>query len=181
MATPPDFTNGTPLDASSLNEVGLWLVQTQAVGSTPVTSVSVPDCFNNDFVNYRVVYDGIVCSVLDTTLFVRPGGDTTAGSYNSGGYFVLYTGTGVGYLTSSGTSGGIAIGITSTGNTAGAFDIYNPNTAIRTRAMGMWSGDLYNGQYGGVHTVAAAYTSLTLVPFSGTMAGGTIRVYGYRK
>jgi hypothetical protein len=175
----PDFSPGEVLTAAAMDSIGLWLVKTQTVGAG-VASVSVLNAFNNDFVNYRVVYDQVVCTVSDTTVFVRPGGDATAASYNSGGYFVLYSGSGVGYLNAVAIDGGIGIGITSTVNMSGAFDIYNPNIAARTRAMGMWSGDAYAGQYGGVHTVATAYTSFDFRVAAGTMTGGTIRVYGYR-
>jgi hypothetical protein len=174
----PDFSPGEVLTAAAMDSIGLWLVKTQTVGAG-VASVSVPNAFNNDFVNYRVVYDQVVCTVSDTTLGIRPGGVATT-TYESGGYFVLYNGSGVGYLNAASSSFGIAIGITSTVNTSGAFDIYNPNIAARTRAMGMWSGDAYAGQYGGVHTVATAYTSFDFAVFAGTMTGGTIRVYGYR-
>jgi hypothetical protein len=32
----------------------------------------------------------------------------------------------------------------------------------------------------GEHRVATSYDSFTLIPGSGTLTGGTIRVYGYR-
>lgn len=158
---------------------GLVLVRTETVG-TGVSSHTASGVFNATYDNYRVVMNGVVCSVSDTTLYIRPGNDTTASSYASGGFFVLYTGTGNGFLNSNNNTEGIAIGVTSTTDTSVAFDVYNPNLAKWTRAMGMWSADLYAGQYGGVHKVATAYTSMTVRPASGTMTGGTIRVYGYR-
>jgi hypothetical protein len=52
MATPPDFTNGTALDASSLNAVGLWRIATTSFSSAP--SVEIQNCFSSDFRNYKV-------------------------------------------------------------------------------------------------------------------------------
>lgn len=177
--TYPVFATGDVLNASDMNAVGLWLVGKQTIG-TGVTSVTVTSAFGSDFENYRIVISGMTCSVSDTTLFVRPGANTTAASYFSGGFFVLFNGTGNGWLNNNGTTDGIAIGITSTTTQSVAFDILNPNQARWTRAMGIWSGDLYVGQYSGVHKVATAYTSFELRPASGTLTGGTIRIYGYR-
>jgi hypothetical protein len=178
--TYPSFSVGEVLRAQDMNAVGLWLVKTQTIGSG-VASVSVPDAFPSDYTNFRVVIDGAVCTISDTTVYVRPGGNTTAASYSSGGYFVLYTGTGNGFLSDNATTNGIAIGITSTTDMSVAFDIFNPNLAKWTRAMGLWSGDSYLGQYSGVHKLATAFTSFDLRVAAGTMTGGTIRVYGYRK
>jgi hypothetical protein len=38
-----------------------------------------------------------------------------------------------------------------------------------------------NGTYSGVLANTTSYTAFTFIPFSGTMSGGTIRVYGYNK
>jgi hypothetical protein len=176
----PDFSPGEVLTAAAMDSIGLWLVKTQTIGSG-VASVSVPDAFPSDYTNFRVVIDGAVCTISDTTVSIRPGGDTTAASYFASGFFVLYSGTGNGWLANNGTTDGISVGITSTTDMSFAFDVFNPNVAKWTRAMGVWSGDSYVGQYSGVHKVAAAYTSFDLRVYAGTMTGGTIRVYGYRK
>jgi hypothetical protein len=176
--TYPVFNVGETLRAADMNAVGLWLVKTQAVVGSP-TSVTITGAFSSDYDNYRIVYDGIVCSTSDTTIFVRPGADTSA-NYYSGGLFVLYTGTGAGYHINSGSTEGIGVGVTSSSTASGAFDVLAPNKAVQTRAMGQWTSDAYTGSYGGVHKVATAYTSIEIRPASGTFTGGSFRVYGYR-
>lgn len=191
MATPPDFTVGQVLTAAQMNAVGLWKITPTSVTNgtlsngvvtvgSGVSSVTVNGAFNSDFVNYKIILEGIDCSVLDTTLFIRPGAVATGNPYSSGGYFVLYSGTGTGYLNSSGTNDGIAVGITSTDSMSLAFDILAPNVPRWTRAMGHWTGDLYTGSYGGVMKTTSSYTSFELRPAGGTFTGGTIRIYGYR-
>ena len=59
-------------------------------------------------------------------------------------------------------------------------DVFNPNLAKFTTIQGSYIGVTYAGVCGGVHQVATAYTGFTLA-VAGTMTGGTITVYGYRK
>lgn len=190
--TYPSFNAGDILAASDMNAVGLWRI-TSGITATngtvsdgvvtvgnAVSSVTLTGCFSSTYINYRIVYSNLDFSASDITVFVRPGSVATGNVYSSGGLFVLYTGLGSGYLASSANNEGIAVGISSTDSASGAFDIYGPNTATWTRASGHWTGDTYTGTYGGVMKNTTSYTSLEIRPFSGTMTGGTIRVYGYR-
>jgi hypothetical protein len=52
MPTPPDFTNGTPLDASSLAAIGLWKVADAAF--TGATTFDVTG-FSSTYTEYRLV------------------------------------------------------------------------------------------------------------------------------
>jgi len=61
MATPPTFTNGTPLYQESLNAIGLWLVKSQTVG-TGVSVQNVTSCFSADFDNYVVTVSNVATS-----------------------------------------------------------------------------------------------------------------------
>ena len=178
------FTTGEVLTAADtntyLNNGGLVYVTSVTVGSG-VASVSVPSAFSSTYDNYRVVLNSIVFSNADVGVLVRPGGDTTAASYFSGGLFVKYDGSGAGYLIQNGDANGIHVGITDTFAHGFAFDVFAPNLTQRTRAGGQSTGRLFVSIYQGYHNQATAYTSFTLLPNSGTMTGGTITVYGYRK
>ena len=178
------FTTGEVLTAADtntyLNNGGLVYIKSQTIG-TAVSSVTVSSAFSADFDAYRVTVTGMVCSAGDNTIFIRPGGDTTAASYFSGGYFVKYDGTGNGWLIQNGTASGISVCITDTSAQAFAFDIFSPFLTQRTRASGISTGLAYVAHYQGYHNQATSYTSFTMVPNSGTMTGGTIRLYGYRQ
>jgi len=58
--------------------------------------------------------------------------------------------------------------------------ISNPNRAIATFVSSSWVAGSASGQYQGVQSSTTQFTSFTLSPTTGTMTGGTIRVYGYR-
>ena len=158
---------------------GTVFVQSQAVGSG-VSSVTVTGCFSSTYDNYLVVYAGGTFSVSDTTLSVKfeSGGLTT---YYSAGLYVSFGGAG-GYASNNGSSGGIGVGITSNvGGNLNIIQIVGPYIANYTRATGQSVGDAYKADYGGVMKTATSYSNLILLPASGTMTGGTITVYGYRK
>jgi hypothetical protein len=178
------FTSGEVLTAADTNTYlangGLVYVTSQTIG-TGVSSITVSNAFSSPYDNYRVVINSIVFSNADVGVLLRPGGDTTAGSYFSGGLYVKYDGSGAGYLIQNGDANGIHVGITDTFAHGFSFDVFQPNLAQRTRASGNSTGRLFVSIYQGYHNQATAYTSFTLLPNSGTMTGGTITVYGYRK
>ena len=175
MATPPTFSSGAVLTAAQMSAVGLWLVKTQAVG-TGVSSVTLSDAFSTDYDNYLIVDSGGSASVDGPYRL-------TFGSSATGYYWALIYGSfnggavnldGGNNLTFWNYAGGSA-----TRN--GLIEVNNPflatNTELRARVR-------YSTVYGnnvGIHAVASSFTSFTITPASGTMTGGTIRVYGYRK
>ena len=60
------------------------------------------------------------------------------------------------------------------------FDIMNPFLAKTTVfANGTYTDTATFGTTNGVHSVATSYADFTVTPGSGTLTGGTIRVYGY--
>jgi hypothetical protein len=177
MPTPPDFTNGTALDASSLNSVGLWLVKTQTIGSA-VTTQQVTDCFNADFENYLVTVSGGATS-NNTTLNFRCG--TTATGYRYSYLYTSYTSTPL----AVGTGADAAILYTGFGNTTGLNAIISVSGPFLSgpTMVAADGGSIGNfaGRVTGYEPNATSFTGMTLVVGSGTMTGGTIRVYGYRK
>lgn len=176
----PTFATGDVLNASDMNAVGLWLVKTQTIGSG-VSSVTITSAFSAEYDNYRVVVSNTQFTVSDTTFLVRPD-NVSSSVYYGGGYFALFSGGGLSqYVLNAGNAGGV--GITTSGQKATIiFDVSEPfNSSSWTRFHGMPSiGNLYTAQYSSMAATTASYTSLTMLPASGTMTGGTIRVYGYR-
>jgi hypothetical protein len=175
MATPPDFTSGAVLTAAQMNSVGLWLVKSQAVG-TGVSSVTVTGAFSTDYENYLIVDSGGTQSV-DTYYSLKLGATAT------GYYYALIYASFLGGAPANAAGNNLTTfdyaGGSATRN--GLIEVNAPfltvPTEIRSRVR---YGTVYGSNVGQV-TGSTSYTAFTLTPASGTMTGGTIRVYGYRK
>lgn len=174
----PVFASGDVLNASDMNAVGLWLVKTQTIG-TAVSSITVSNAFSADYDNYRVTISGGAGSTTGG-LSLRVGAAATGYAY------VLfqnnYNGTAANDNATNATSYAIAGGF-STNSLSLNVDILSPfltentmffsNRAIPDTASvaGAGAGFLNN---------TTSYTDLTILTSTGTVTGGTIRVYGYR-
>jgi hypothetical protein len=178
------FSVSEVLTASDTNTFlansGLVYITSATVG-TGVSSVAIASCFNSTFNDYFVLCSGITYSVGDTTLSIKPDGVSTA-NYFGGGYFQQYGVATITPFTLSASTGGGAIGITSTVPATNAADIFAPYLTQQTKFVGRQSlGAAYTAQYQSILATTNSYTGFTLLPSSGTMTGGTITVYGYRK
>ena len=179
MATPPDFSSGAVLTAAQMNSVGLWLVKTQTVGSG-VASVAVTGAFTTDYDNYKIVWSNGVLSAIGETRVIL--GATTAGYSNS----LIYGAYGGGAATVIGNAAGANWTFMGYGNTTAVamnFELYQPfltkNTFMSSNLM-QFAGQV-GGTNNGILENTTSYTGFTIFPASGTMTGGTIRIYGYRK
>jgi hypothetical protein len=175
----PDFAVGEVLTSAAMDSIGLWLVKTVTIGPT-VPSVPVTDAFSADFDNYRIVVAGGVASTnngLNLTFGATVTGYTRTGiSMNHG----TTTVTGIAQQSQTSISN---IGLGSANNLSLAFDCYSPFLADRTVVNGFGmratAGQSVNWLSGYVDN-NTSYTDFTLTVTSGTITGGTIRVYGYR-
>ena len=177
MPTPPTFTAYTPLTAAQLNQAGLWLVKSQAVGSG-VASVTVTGAFSADYDNYRIVISGGVSSANGSvSLKLNNSSGTT---YRHFGYFGSYgTATLTAYAPAFGTSWTDA-GIAGTAGFVANIDLSAPFLSQATFGT-TWTtstNTVYN--FALIDTSTASSTGFTVAPLAGTLTGGTIRVYGYR-
>jgi hypothetical protein len=174
----PVFASGDVLNASDMNGVGLWLVKSQAVGSG-VSSVVVTGAFSADYDNYRIIYAGGVSSASVTNISLKLGASAT-GYYSS----TFFAGVGSATVANAGVNNGAVWtygGLATTTSTSMDFDLMNPFLAKTTVfANGTYTDTATFGTTNGVHSVATSYTEFTIAPGSGTLTGGTIRVYGYR-
>ena len=173
----PVFTVGEVLTAANMNKVGLWLVKTQTVG-TAEPSKQVTGAFSADFDNYLVTYTGGTMSAA-TALTLKLG--TTAsgyyGLYNYANYATLAWAS-----AADNNSGAFTyFGGGDSNSCAGRMTLLGPNIAKPTRVE---SGPIHYGNnfgtYTGIEASSTQQTAFTIAPFTGTMTGGTIRVYGYR-
>ena len=181
MATPPDFSPGQVLTAAHMDAVGLWLVKSQTIG-TGVSSVTVTDAFSADYDNYRIIVSGGASNTA-LALGLQLGTSLTGSGYYSGVVGTNYTGG-----TSSGTDNNnttwTIAGSAMPDGLALDVDLFGPfltqktgvsfNSRVDYRTNG--AGTMGNG----FHNSATSYTGFALI-VSGTMTGGTITVYGYRK
>jgi len=180
MATPPDFTAGAILTAAQMNQVGSWLVKTQVVGSA-VSSVTVTGAFNADFDNYKIIYDGGTASSNVSLTFQLSG--ATSGYH----YAILVnqynSSTPAGVVTTTGASF-VEAGRSSTTRNSMNIEVFNPfltaQTGYRTASVDYLTPNGFVLSGGGFLNNTTSYTSFVIAPASGTISGGTIRVYGYR-
>jgi hypothetical protein len=175
--TYPTFTNGTVLPASDLNAIGLWLVKSQTVGSG-VSSVTVTGAFSADYEAYRIVWSGGIAST--GILLGLQLGSTTSNYYGASAYSVFGSTTPYGYsdnnaarFTAIGGGDGSCVQLSA--------EVVNPFLTKATVISGPWQNSTAGGHYSGRLADATSYTAFTLIPNTGTLTGGTISVYGYRK
>jgi hypothetical protein len=183
--TYPTFSVGETLRAQDMNAVGLWLVKSQAVG-TGVSSVTVNNCFTADYDNYKVILSGGQNSTaVNLHLQLTLGGTaSTTGYYGVLVWGNLTTAVIAGATDNNASQFSFAGGGAGPNNGAASMDVdlLNPAQAMRTRlhnAQVLYS-TVY-GTYTGLHDVGTAYDGIKLIAPSGTLTGGTISVYGYKK
>jgi hypothetical protein len=167
--------NGT----SWINTSGLQLIKKQTVG-VGVSLVTVPDCFNSRYENYRVLYTGGFASLNGQALLTRGSGGTGTNIVFAG-QFVDTSGTRTGL--GSGAVSHFTIGLTGTSEITCTFDIARPFlstlTGYTSTGFSWGTGAGYTTNTGGSDNQSISSTGLVILPNSGTITGGTIYVYGY--
>jgi hypothetical protein len=171
----PSFTTGEVLTAADMNAVGLWLVKTQTVG-TAVSSVQVTGAFSNTYDNYFITLTGGTGSA--TAVLRVQLGSTATGYYNAGNS-IPYTGAAVLDQNNNGTLW-TTCGIQRTDFQQLQLFLFCPNRAQKTFMSATYTDTANMVALGGYLNGNDQHTAFTISPATGTMTGGTIRVYGYR-
>ena len=159
---------------------GMVLVAAQTIGSA-VSSVTVSSAFSAAYDSYKIVVTGGAGSTNQTLTLTL--GSTSTGYYAS--YFrttsfsnAAYDGqilnNGSGWSESGyGTTSGLGMNI----------ELQSPFLAKTTILGGVYQRGnttvLGIGTVSGMLNNTTSYTAFTITPSSGTMTGGTVRVYGY--
>ena len=174
------FTTGEVLTAADTNTYlansGLVFVKSQTVGNG-VASVTVSDAFNATYDNYKITYTNGVCSVV-AVLTMKLG--TTTTGYYAAGLSVTFGGTSSIQNQSNGANW-LLFGVAGADYANINAELFSPFLSKKT--FGSWD-YLYTSEYlkqGGYLNDTTSYTAFTVTPNSGTITGGTIAVYGYRK
>jgi hypothetical protein len=158
---------------------GLVLVKSQTVGSA-VASVEVTGAFNGTYDNYRIVYNGGTASVL-TGLSIQMGSTQTG--YYSVTIYAGFTSGGPSVVRDTNATKWTYAGSQATNAVQIVANISAPYLATRTTIFSEYtefSSTSNAGITSGFLDNSTQYTAFTLLPSSGTLTGGTIRVYGYR-
>ena len=159
---------------------GLVYVTSATIG-TGVSTVTVSNAFSSTYDNYRIVVSGGFGSDDPQNILMTLGSTSTNYYWaRVGRSFADVDGGGAsGGSTSSWRIGGITPQIANF-----AADIFNPFLSDQTAFA---SSNLYARTAGSIYFVGGylndttSYTAFTLVPGAGTLTGGTVTVYGYRK
>jgi hypothetical protein len=178
------YTAGQVLTAASLNNNfasgGLQLIKTQVIGSA-VSSVEVTGAFSSTYDSYKIIISGGVGST--NQLIGMKLGATATGYYASVFRTASYaSATYDGQIASNATSWA-EIGYGSTNSLFLNAELQNPNLAKPTFISAAFTRSdttaIGAGTFTGFLAGTTQYTAFTLTPSTGTMTGGTIRVYGY--
>jgi hypothetical protein len=178
------FTTGEVLTAADTNTYlansGLVFVKSQTVGSG-VASVTVSDAFSATYDNYQIIWSGGTQSIR-TAITFKLGASVTG--YNG---VLIYATPATPTILAATDSNAAFFTYGGGGDTSASncnIQLLNPFIAQFTTfsasvVYGTSSGVC--GTYQGRHGVATSYSGFTIAPFTGTMTGGTVTVYGYRK
>jgi hypothetical protein len=157
---------------------GLVYITEQTVG-TGVSSVTLSNVFSATYDNYRVVYSGGTGSG-EVGLGMRVGGVTT--NYSHMLFWATFA-AGTANTDRANDTGSAALYLGSCGANGNhlAVDVLSP---FQTKYTGFMAGSYIAADFGicvARHNIAASYTSVSILPVSGTISGGIVRVYGYRQ
>jgi hypothetical protein len=178
------FTSGAVLTASDTNNfltnAGLVYITSVTVG-TAVASVTVSSAFGS-YDDVKILYDAGLTSASAPEIKLTIG-SVASGYYASGTYQLATSATnntdnlGPGAHWRVGYGGNqrmrVEVDLLGANNTYGKCGNYRFSSYDNTASYG-GHGSLWS-------TITTASTSLTFAPASGTLTGGTITVYGYRK
>ena len=182
------YTAGQVLTAASLNANlsfaasspagGLTLISATTIGTT-VASVEVTGAFSATYDGYLITVSGGVTSV-DAVISLQLG-STTTGYYMAGSVNNFSDGAATG-IAGNNTAAFLRAGHATSNGINLNVDLQNPFlskvTIINTQVVALLTAG-NAGNFGGFLNNTTSYTAFTLTPNTGTMTGGTIRVYGY--
>lgn len=170
LASAIDTTSATS------NYAGLVLVKTQTIGSA-VASVTVTGAFSTTYDAYKIVITGGVASTT-ATIALQLGSTTT--NYQGVLNYANYAGSTATPAGSSGSNFQFAGSADTNANPFSA-ELINPFLSTQTYIESIYIATLNAGKFIGRQNSTTSFTAFTLTPSSGTLTGGTIAVYGYRK
>jgi hypothetical protein len=179
MGIPSGYTSGQVVQAvpTGINSA-LVLIKSQTIGTT-VSSVEVTGAFSATYDNYKVILSGGVASTA-ASISLQLGSTTTG--YYSGYPRVIYSSAAASNLADNNASSFTRYASGNTNGLAANFELLAPNLASLTIINGQSltpATSSSGGNGSGFLNDTTSYTAFTFTPASGTLTGGTIKVYGY--
>jgi hypothetical protein len=168
---------------TAVGNSGLVYVTSVTVG-TGVSSVTINNCFNSTYENYRILISNIDGNTDGAVLSAQlSSGGTASTTGYAGNTFYVSTGSASGLTNAPlGATYWEAMSISNASTGATAFDLFQPFLAAYSRIFFQASCDNSYFRFGaGINTAATSYDGIKINGVSTTMTGGTIAVYGYRK
>jgi hypothetical protein len=167
---------------TAVGNSGLVFISSTTAGSG-VSSITVSNCFSATYDTYKILYTNGTASVTNTQIGLRLG--STASGYLS---LLTYMSWGSGTITGASTNNTqfYWLGGDKTGGGGGTVvmdvQLINPFRTVATICNSPMYGDSTTAgtSYGRLPDTTS-YTSFTLFPDGGTISGGNVVVYGYRK
>ena len=179
----PTFASGDVLLAADMNAVAGWLVKKVTIG-TSVASVPVTGAFSSSYENYLIVVNGGVGSA---SAVMRLTFDSIATGYYYAGVYASYGAAGTAISTAANATSFADCGSITTNNLNMMCYVYGPNLAKTTQVHYAYAGAATTAGAGGLWLNGGGYVTstnqhvdFTLTPSTGTLTGGTVRVYGLR-
>ena len=158
---------------------GLVYVTSATVGSG-VTTVAVASCFSTTYDNYKIQWSG--ASTLTTGNAINMIlGSTVAGYYGVMQY-ASYAGVGGQVVGDNNVAAWTHCAGANQSQVIFDADIYNTfKTQITSMSTNIYNDNANSGKKTGWLNTTTSYTGFTWTVASGTITGGTVVVYGYRK
>lgn len=161
---------------------GLVYVTTATIG-TGVTSVTLNNIFTSAYSDYRIIVSGGTQSGVGAVLTANltASGTASTGSYYATFVFSAYSGSTITVLNTNNGTNWPYLGMSIDEGWSGSFDVLSPQLAAKTSFGGFSNRNDISGTISGFHNVSTAYDGISFTCSPGTMTGGTVTVYGYRK
>lgn len=172
-----------PTSVSSSGGTGATLSANGTVNvGTSNSTVSVVGAFSALYDNYEIVFTDIsVSSQCNITFQFEDGaGSAISSGYSVAGFYQLASGTLNGNWNVNGASYIECLPATTTSTSSGRIFLQAPYLAKYKRHQALGMSAAVSFCYFGLQQFATSYTRFRIGTSSGTMTGGTIRVYGYR-
>ena len=180
MAISTPTTPGQILTSAYLNNninSGMVYIKSQTIGNT-VPNVSVTSAFSATYDSYKIIINGGTSSAGGNLSLGLNG--ATLGHYSS----MIYGGYGGGAVNNLATSNDSKWNYA--GSMSGPYNIFaieldNPFLPYQTAIRGNYADSGNGGAISGYQSQQLSFTGFTITPSTGTLTGGTITVYGFRK
>jgi hypothetical protein len=163
---------------TAVGNSGLVYVKSQTIGTT-VSTVEVTDAFSAIYDNYRIVISNVTCSA-NQPAFRMQLGSTTSG-YAFAGFEINYTAASLNAAASSASTNWYIGNFGNATSMSSTVEVLRPFAAQNTNYNATAGSTIWSVVQNGYLNNTTSYSAFTLLLSSGTMTGGLISVYGYRK